>query len=74
MLLGAVLVLAGAFGVVWSSFLVSRKLRDTYGITGGFALKRALKDDGMASLRTAMRLSAAAAVVGFVIIIINLVT
>ncbi len=60
----------GTFGVVWTTFLISRALNATYGRADGGLSVRATNDGTVpAKLRWLLRASALVAVIGAVLVI-----
>jgi hypothetical protein len=68
--IGLLLGVAGIFGVVWTTFLISRTLTATYGRADGGLSVRATNDGTVpAKLRWLLRAFALVAVIGAAIVI-----
>jgi hypothetical protein len=68
--IGLLLGVAGTFGVVWTTFLISRSLNATYGRADGGLSVRATRDGTVPTkLRWLLRGFALVAVVGAVMVI-----
>jgi hypothetical protein len=68
--LGLLLGVVGTFGVVWTTFLISRTLNATYGRADGGLSVRATNDGTVpAKLRWLLRAFALVAVIGVVLVI-----
>lgn len=72
-ILGLVLGVIGVFGVVWTTFLISRTLNAKYGRADAGLSVRATSDKTVApSMRWLLRLFAAMAIVGVALTVVGL--
>ena len=72
-MVGLLLGVAGVFGVVWTTFLISRALNANYGRADAGLTLRATNDDAVPpKLRWTLRVFAAAAAAGVLVVIVSL--